>query len=68
MYNEIAGREFARTRMREAHQEVENARMLASLEDNSSEEAGQSAASRLGISIQLILQVFNLRSGMAGLE
>jgi hypothetical protein len=66
MYNEIAGREFARNRMREAQQEAQNARLLASLEEESSEETGKSTAYRPGISIRHVLQVFNLRGDLAG--
>jgi hypothetical protein len=68
MYNEIAGREFARNRMREAQQEVQNAKLLASLEEDAFEADGQSAASRLGLSIQHVLQIFSLRGGLAGSE
>mgnify|MGYP001821076151 CR=1 FL=1 len=68
MYNEIAGREFARNRMREAWKEVKNARMLALLEDNSPKEADRRATTHPGNSIQHVLKMFTLRGGMAGLE
>jgi hypothetical protein len=68
MYNEIACREFARSRMREAQQETRNARLLASIEEDSTEESGQRAANRPGINIRHFLQIFSLRSDLAGSE
>ena len=68
MYNEFTGREYARYRMREAQQEAQNVRMLASMEEIGLDESGQSAIYRLGHSIQVFIETLNLSSDLAGSE
>ena len=61
MYNEIFGREYGNNHIREAHEQAQNSRLLASIKGNTVEKVEHSGDHQFTVWLSSLLKTFNFR-------